>query len=105
MKAAHNLLMKTILFSIQQEKNGTLDIDAVIARALPCLEHLLLFHELWTEKQVTEKYRFSPHMLRNMRYRGMGPAYIRIGSKIFYRGSDVLEWIESGVQSRWRFKD
>jgi len=105
MSIAQDLLRKMIQFSIQQEKRGTLNIDDVVARALPRLEHILLFHELWTERQVTEKYRFSQRMLRNMRFHGRGPTYTKVSGKVFYRGKDLLAWLDNGEPSRWRSKE
>lgn len=30
-----------------------------------------------------------------LRYLGTGPAYLKIGRKVYYQGSDVREWVES----------
>lgn len=34
------------------------------------------------------------------RYEGRGPAFFRVGRKIFYRLEDVLAWEESQVRTR-----
>jgi predicted DNA-binding transcriptional regulator AlpA len=34
--------------------------------------------------------------LAQMRYRGTGPRFIRAGSRIRYRQSDVNSWLEAG---------
>ena len=33
--------------------------------------------------------------LAKWRHEGRGPSYIKIGSKILYKGSDALQWLES----------
>ncbi|WP_211439289.1 helix-turn-helix transcriptional regulator [Corynebacterium glutamicum] len=38
----------------------------------------------------TNRQTWSQH-----RFRGTGPAYIKVGKRIFYRPSDVLAWEES----------
>ena len=31
------------------------------------------------------------------RNRGQGPAYLKVGRRVFYRPSDLLEWLDSRV--------
>lgn len=34
------------------------------------------------------------------RYNGSGPAYFKVGRKVFYRAEDVTAWEESQVRTR-----
>lgn len=34
------------------------------------------------------------------RYRGTGPAYFKVGRKVFYRPEDVAAWEQAGVRLR-----
>ena len=36
-----------------------------------------------------------PGTLANWRYQGKGPAFVRLGKRVAYKGRDVLDWIES----------
>ena len=33
------------------------------------------------------------------RYRGTGPAYFKVGRKVFYRPEDVIAWEESQIRT------
>lgn len=35
-----------------------------------------------------------------MRYRGTGPKFFKVGRKVYYRQEDVQEWVENNLQSR-----
>jgi predicted site-specific integrase-resolvase len=47
-----------------------------------------------TPDQVAERYQISPDSLKEWRYKGRGPKYIRIGKRVRYRESDLLRWEE-----------
>lgn len=34
-----------------------------------------------------------------MRYKGTGPKYVKINGRIYYRESDLSQWIESNVHA------
>ena len=38
--------------------------------------------------------------LAQMRYRGNGPRYYKVGRKVFYRPRDVEDWKESQLRTR-----
>ena len=38
-----------------------------------------------------------PGTLANWRCQGKGPAYLRLGKRVCYRGRDLLDWLESKV--------
>lgn len=35
-----------------------------------------------------------------MRYRGTGPKFFKVGRKVYYRPEDVDAWIENNLQTR-----
>lgn len=55
---------------------------------------------LLTPDQLGERWQKSRQGLAQMRYRGDGPAFIKIGRSVFYRESDVLEFEESNKRTR-----
>ncbi len=49
---------------------------------------------LLTEMEVARMLSLSPRTLQGYRYRGGGPAFVRIGARaIRYRTSDLLRWM------------
>lgn len=54
---------------------------------------------LLSEKEVSEKFKFSLPWLRAARCRGNGPAFVKVGSRVFYRLSDVLAFVDERVVS------
>lgn len=56
--------------------------------------------DLLTPDQLGERWEKSRQALAQMRYRGTGPRFVKIGKSIFYRVGDVLEFEESQVRTR-----
>ena len=54
--------------------------------------------DLITEGDLAAQLKVLPRTLRNWRKRGAGPAYLRMEKAVFYRLTDVREWIASRVQ-------
>lgn len=52
---------------------------------------------LFTE-EVSEATRIPVATLRYWRHIGKGPKSVRIGSRVMYRESDVLAWIEKAFE-------
>lgn len=50
--------------------------------------------------QLGERWQKSRQSLAQMRYRGDGPKFVKIGKSVFYRESDVLEFEESQTRTR-----
>ncbi len=52
-------------------------------------------------KKDTEAAEFlglSPSTLRQYRIRGRGPAFIKLGSRVVYRESDLLAYVERNLR-------
>jgi predicted DNA-binding transcriptional regulator AlpA len=54
--------------------------------------------QLLTETDAGRLLGLAPATLRNMRTRGRGPAFIKVGGLVRYRHSDLFDWIESRVR-------
>ena len=68
-----------------------------IARAVQAKEQLL------TEKEVAQRWSFlTEKKLRNLRYRRLGPKYLKFGEnrngRVFYMVADIEAWIQSNYQ-------
>jgi hypothetical protein len=50
------------------------------------------------EKQVAEILDKPARTLRQWRYRGEGPRYIKVGLSVRYRPHDIEKWIEAQAQ-------
>lgn len=76
------------------------ELEAFITLYVPRFEDCFSDGLLLTEKQVVEKNpALSLSMLRNLRQRGKGPKFIKLGkhrnSRIFYRTKDLESWLDS----------
>ncbi|AJE33703.1 hypothetical protein B842_09270 [Corynebacterium humireducens NBRC 106098 = DSM 45392] len=47
-----------------------------------------------------ERWDKTPQALAQMRYRGDGPKYFKVGRSVFYRLEDVEAWEESQLRTR-----
>lgn len=36
----------------------------------------------------------TPGSLAQMRFKGVGPAYVKLGRRVLYKGSDVNRWLD-----------
>jgi predicted DNA-binding transcriptional regulator AlpA len=54
--------------------------------------------QLLTEADAGTLLGLAPATLRNMRTKGRGPAFIKVGGLVRYRHSDLVDWIESRVR-------
>lgn len=50
--------------------------------------------ELLQTAEAAPEINMSAFWLHKERSQGRGPRYIRIGRKVFYRRSDLQEWLE-----------
>lgn len=50
--------------------------------------------ELMTPEQLTARYgdKITVRTLANWRSSGNGPNYTKVGSRVFYRLADVIDW-------------
>ena len=56
--------------------------------------------DLLTQEQLAERWGKTKGALAQMRYRGNGPRFLKIGNSIHYRIQDVLDFEESQVRTR-----
>ena len=54
---------------------------------------------LMTEHETGEYLRRRPNWLAKQRITGLGPKYVKLGGRVFYRREDVEAWLESLVRS------
>lgn len=55
--------------------------------------------ELLSTKEFAAERRLSRSYLNQLRCRGEGPAYLKIGGKVMYRRSDIDAWFASCVRT------
>jgi predicted DNA-binding transcriptional regulator AlpA len=56
--------------------------------------------ELLTPKQLSEQLATPTAVLANWRYKGVGPKFIKLGSSIRYRASEVEAWLDAQTRSQ-----
>lgn len=56
--------------------------------------------ELATVDEVAEWLRTTKPQLANWRYRGNGPRFVKVGSRVLYRRSDVTAWLDENTKTR-----
>lgn len=52
---------------------------------------------LLNEREVSGQTGFSLSWLRQARIKGNGPAFVKIGSRVFYRPDDIAAFIERHI--------
>lgn len=55
--------------------------------------------ELRTTEEAAKRIRSVPKTMERWRHQGSGPPFVKIGGKVFYRDSDLDEWVESRVRT------
>lgn len=75
----------------------------VLNLPLPSYEDLLaqrpsFFDEAVNAREAAEMIGKSPAALTQMRCRGNGPAYVKVGKTVMYRRRDVLDWLRVHVK-------
>jgi hypothetical protein len=55
---------------------------------------------LGTPPEVAEYLHTTTAALAQDRYKGTGPKFIKRGSRVLYRWSDVLEWLDRNTIQR-----
>lgn len=51
--------------------------------------------QLITEEEAAEIMKISPKTLGDLRRKGQGPAYIKIGGSIRYEKNHLIKWVEN----------
>ncbi|MDM7490738.1 helix-turn-helix domain-containing protein [Rhodococcus sp. CSLK01-03] len=60
-------------------------------------ETAALRDELFDTREAAEILRQSEAALRQLRYLGKGPRYVKHGRRVLYRASDIREYLEANV--------
>jgi predicted DNA-binding transcriptional regulator AlpA len=58
-----------------------------------------LAEEYVKPEQVAEEYHVTLGTLSNWRYRGRGPKYVKVGSLVRYRRSDLDRWAADNTRN------
>jgi hypothetical protein len=53
---------------------------------------------LYTTEDAARLLGLAPGSLNNMRAKGLGPTFVKLGSLVRYRHTDLVAWIESRVR-------
>ncbi|GAB2721744.1 MULTISPECIES: AlpA family transcriptional regulator [unclassified Arthrobacter] len=56
--------------------------------------------ELLTPAELAAKLHKTAPALAQWRYRGMGPKFVKLGSGVRYRASDVEAWLDAQTRSQ-----
>ncbi len=51
--------------------------------------------EAFSSKELKAAFSLNPGTLANLRSRGEGPKYYRVGRKILYLKTDIMAWLRS----------
>jgi hypothetical protein len=54
-------------------------------------------HDL-DEAETADRLGVAQATLRNWRFRGLGPAYLKVGRKVWYRAADIADWLDAQRQ-------
>ena len=49
-----------------------------------------------TQHELSERWHLSPRTLQGWRLKGIGPTYVKIGSRVLYRRDRVEKYEEGG---------
>ena len=53
--------------------------------------------ELISQNQLAKRWQISPRTLEQWRWLGKGPKFIKLGARVLYRETDVMEFESSQV--------
>lgn len=54
--------------------------------------------KIYNEAELAAMLELKPHTLMQWRAENKGPDYTKLGRSVFYRHSDLMEWIARNVQ-------
>lgn len=63
------------------------------------VKHIDIISELLTTPETAEVLRCSKSSLDKWRLKGLGPKFVRVGSRIRYRACDVEEFVSTQTRS------
>lgn len=56
-------------------------------------------NQLRTTDEAAARLRANPRTMERWRMDGVGPAFVKVGARVYYRDRDLDEWVESQVRS------
>jgi len=54
---------------------------------------------LLTTNEVADRLRVAPETLRFWRWKGVGPASLRVGGRVVYSESVVADWVDAQARA------
>ena len=54
---------------------------------------------LWSQEETAERLRIATNTLANMRWRGEGPRFCKVGARVLYRPTDVAEYLDQRTRT------
>ena len=69
-----------------------------------CMNQSVSEHSLLTEVAVSRQLRIPLTVLRKWRAGNQGPLFVKVGSVVRYRQSDVEAWLERELRIRCDYK-
>jgi predicted DNA-binding transcriptional regulator AlpA len=54
--------------------------------------------QLLTEDDAGKLLGLAPATLRNMRSKGCGPSFVKVGSLVRYRDIDLVDWLDTRIR-------
>jgi predicted DNA-binding transcriptional regulator AlpA len=55
--------------------------------------------KLFTQDELAARWSMASNTLRKWRWEGKGPKYVKLGSRVLYRESDILAYEEANIKS------
>ena len=55
--------------------------------------------QLYTQDELAPIFGLSSFWFERARWSGTGPKFVKLGRKVVYRGSDLLEWMDSQTRT------
>ena len=55
--------------------------------------------QLYTQDQLSPILGLSLAWFERCRWSGTGPKFVKLGRKVVYRGSDILEWMDNQTRT------
>lgn len=57
-------------------------------------------NQIFTPEELAKRYDTTTMNLANLRYRGTGPRFFKLGRRVYYRAEDVHAYENAAIQER-----